>query len=273
VGANGGIAIIGYGSLGGAELGFGSDLDLVFLFDAEASVDVSDGRRPLDATRYQLRAVQKLLALIDTATPAGRLYEADLRLRPDGGKGMLLCSLRRFADYQASEAWAWEHQALVRARFVAGNPELGAAFETIRADVLARPRERAAVRRDTAAMRLRMRAELDRSRADAFDLKQGVGGLVDLEFLLQAGVLAAASAHPELCVPRATPALIDALEAAGEFNPQAASALRDAHACLLGAALECTLDGRSRLSEPSAALAAARAHISAAWRHAGLDPD
>ncbi len=270
--AQAGIAIIGYGSLGGEELGFASDLDLVFLFDPEASHGSSDGARPLDATRYQLRVVQKLLTLLDTPTPAGRLYEADLRLRPDGGKGMLLCSLARFRDYQAGEAWAWEHQALVRARFVAGDAELGAAFERIRAEVLGRRREPQAVYRATVAMRDRMRAELDRSRGDRFDLKQGEGGLVDLEFLLQAVVLAAAADAPELLQPRDTPGLLDRVATELALPDDAHAALAAAHACLLAAALECTLDGRPRLAEPSPALAAARAAIRAAWQRHLLDP-
>ncbi|MGQ0798676.1 MAG: bifunctional [glutamate--ammonia ligase]-adenylyl-L-tyrosine phosphorylase/[glutamate--ammonia-ligase] adenylyltransferase [Pseudomarimonas sp.] len=280
-GAHAGIAIIGYGSLGGAELGFGSDLDLVFLFDSEASIADSNGVRPLEATRYQQRVVQKLLALLATQTPAGRLYEADLRLRPDGSKGMLLCSLRRFAEYQIGEAWAWEHQALVRARFVAGDTTLGVRFEAVRAEVLARPRACDEVCAATAAMRARMRVELDRSRADVFDLKQGVGGLVDLEFLLQAMVLAHAHAQPGLLSARDTPALIDALATASVFAAETARHLVEAHACLLAASLECTLDGRPRLAELTPSLRAARSVIVDAWqtmvvdiatRHAGADP-
>lgn len=265
-GTHAGIAIIGYGSLGGTELGFGSDLDLVFLFDGEASIADSNGARPLESMRFQLRVVQKLLALLATQTSAGRLYEADLRLRPDGGKGMLLCSLRRFAEYQIGEAWAWEHQALVRARFVAGDTTLGARFEAIRADVLARARARGAVCAATSAMRTRMRCELDRSRVDAFDLKQGEGGLVDLEFLLQAMVLAHAHTQPGLLQARNTPGLIDALASVAIFDNGLAQRLSDAHACLLAASLECTLDGRPRLAEMTVALGAARSTISEAWR-------
>jgi glutamate-ammonia-ligase adenylyltransferase len=270
VDAQAGILIVGYGSLGGEELGFGSDLDLVFLFDAERQLADSDGPRPLDATRYQLRTVQKLLALLATPTPAGRLYEADLRLRPDGGKGMLLCSLRRFAEYQAGEAWAWEHQALVRARAVAGDAGLAMRFTDIRADVLRRSREPLEVRRAAAAMRLRMRAELDRSRGERFDIKQGGGGLVDLEFLLQAIVLSAASRHAPLVRQTATPALIEAAVDAGELAAEDGRRLSAAHACLLAAGLECTLDGRPRLVAATPAIAAARADISASWLRYGL---
>ena len=265
-----GIAVIGYGSLGGGELGFGSDLDLVFLFDAGTDDAVSDGARPLDATRYRLRVVQKLLALLATVTASGRLYEVDLRLRPDGAKGLLLSSLQRFADYQRNEAWAWEHQALVRARFVAGDEAVGAGFERSRAQALGRERTAADALREAATMRARMRGELDRSHGEVFDLKQGRGGLVDLEFLLQAIVLTRAAQQPALLVPRRTPELIAAAAAADAFDAATAAQLSRAHADLLAASLDCTLDGRPRLLEPTAEITTARAAIDTAWAAQGL---
>jgi [glutamine synthetase] adenylyltransferase / [glutamine synthetase]-adenylyl-L-tyrosine phosphorylase len=265
-----GVAVIGYGSLGGEELGFGSDLDLVFLFDDAIDGD-SDGPRPIDATRYRLRVVQKLLALLSTLTPAGRLYEVDLRLRPDGAKGLLLTGLRSFDDYQRSRAWTWEHQALVRARHVAGDPALGARFDAVRREVLARPRDPAALRRDVAGMRQRMRAELDRSDASSFDLKQGRGGLVDLEFLLQARVLELAGAHPHLLDGGRTPALLAALPEADALDAARSTELAAAHETLLARALACSLDGRSRRVAEDATIAAARRAIIAAWEAAGLD--
>src|SRR5690606_3246477 len=135
--------IVGYGSLGGEELGFGSDLDLVFLYDAprvDAGVDVqSDGARPLDASRWFARLAQKIVALLGTVTAAGRLYDIDVRLRPDGGKGLLVSTLASYDEYQHHRAWTWEHQALVRARFVAGDASLGEAWRAIRDDTLGRP--------------------------------------------------------------------------------------------------------------------------------------
>jgi [glutamine synthetase] adenylyltransferase / [glutamine synthetase]-adenylyl-L-tyrosine phosphorylase len=264
-----GLAVIGYGSLGGEELGFASDLDLVFLFDEAIDGD-SDGERPLDSTRYRLRAVQKLLALLSTLTPAGRLYEVDLRLRPDGAKGLLLTGLRSFVDYQRERAWTWEHQALVRARFIAGDPALAARFEAVRREVLLRPREPAALRRDVATMRARMRAELDRTDAASFDLKQGRGGLVDLEFLLQAGVLEHASGHPQLLASGRTPALLDALTEAGRLSIERGAALHAAHAALLSRALACSLDGRSRRVSVDDGIASARDAVIEAWQAAGL---
>jgi glutamate-ammonia-ligase adenylyltransferase len=127
-------AAVGYGSLGGGELGFGSDLDLVFLYDVPpGEPPMSDGARPLEASRWFLRLAQKLVALLATPTGGGRLYDVDMRLRPDGGKALLVSSLAGFADYQRQRAWTWEHQALVRARGMAGDVSLLADFEAIRA--------------------------------------------------------------------------------------------------------------------------------------------
>ncbi|MET0654382.1 MAG: bifunctional [glutamate--ammonia ligase]-adenylyl-L-tyrosine phosphorylase/[glutamate--ammonia-ligase] adenylyltransferase, partial [Pseudoxanthomonas sp.] len=181
-------AVIGYGSLGGEELGFGSDLDLVFLFDAEGSA-VSDGARSLEAGRWYARLAQKLVALLGAATGAGRLYDVDVRLRPDGAKGLLVSSLSSYREYQRERAWTWEHQALVRARAIAGDAALLGEFDAIRAQTLSQSREVRKLKEEVANMRLKMRAELDRSDAARFDLKQGEGGLVDLEFLLQYLVL------------------------------------------------------------------------------------
>ena len=269
----GGVAAIAYGSFGGGELGLGSDLDLVFLYDAAHDGLETDGARPLEAVRYHTRVVQKVVALLALATPAGRLYETDLRLRPDGAKGLLVSSLQSFADYQRERAWTWEQQALVRARAVAGNAAVQAAFERIRAEVLCRPRERETVCREAREMRRRMRAELDRSREGLFDLKQGPGGLVDLEFLVQAAVLIAAAEAPQLAAAGTrTPELIGALADCGFFAADTAQALCGAHETLLARALACTLDGRARLAAPDAAMDDARAAVKAAWQDYLAEP-
>ncbi len=265
-------AVVGYGSLGGRELGFGSDLDLVFLYDADASA-VSEGARALEASRWYTRLAQKIVALLGAVTSAGRLYETDMRLRPDGGKSLLVSSLASYAEYQEQRAWTWEHQALVRARAVAGDASLLADFERVRAATLGRVRDIAALAADVGQMRRRMRAELDRSDAARFDLKQGAGGLVDLEFLLQYGVLARAAAAPSLLEPRDSPGLLDALAACGGLQGGEAAALHDAHAVLLEAGLACTLDRRSRLTAETGAIASARAAIAQATGRGGLQFD
>jgi len=267
-------AVIGYGSLGGEELGFGSDLDLVFLYDVarpdSGEPPQSDGARPLDAPRWFARLAQKIVALLGAVSAAGHLFDVDVRLRPDGAKGLLVSTLASFSDYQRARAWTWEHQALVRARCVAGDAVLCAAFERVRAETLARTRDRVLLRGDISAMRRRMRAELDRSDAAAFDIKQGEGGLVDLEFLLQALVLDRAASHPALLQPRNTPALIEALHREAIFDAGTAAVLQSAHATLLARGLECTLDRRARRVPPDATVEQAREAIGEAARAHGL---
>ncbi|WP_313494390.1 bifunctional [glutamate--ammonia ligase]-adenylyl-L-tyrosine phosphorylase/[glutamate--ammonia-ligase] adenylyltransferase [Stenotrophomonas sp.] len=263
-------AIIGYGSLGGVELGFGSDLDLVFLYDSPAGVEASDGPRPLDPGRWFARLAQKVMALLGAVTAAGRLYDIDVRLRPDGGKGALVSSLASYTEYQRERAWTWEHQALVRARGVAGDASLLADFEQVRSSTLGRGRDQGTLFGDVLKMRARMRAELDRSDAARLDLKQGAGGLVDLEFVLQTGVLSQAQHHPALCEPRETPFLIAALAAAGWLPGDTAVALHDAHATLLDVGLSCTLDRRPRIAAPTPEIEAACAAITAAAIAQGL---
>jgi glutamate-ammonia-ligase adenylyltransferase len=262
-------AVIGYGSLGGEELGFGSDLDVVFLYDA-ASDAHSDGTRPLEASRWFARLAQKIVALLGTVTAAGRLYDIDVRLRPDGAKGLLVSTVASFADYQRERAWTWEHQALVRARGVAGDMDLGREFEQVRSATLARARDADTLRHDVRSMRAKMRAELDRSDAHRFDLKQGEAGLVDLEFLLQYLVLRDAHARSALLVARDTPGLLDAACAGGALDAATCAGLRAAHATLLDAGLRCTLDRRPRIVVETDAIAAARTAIRAATGSVGL---
>jgi glutamate-ammonia-ligase adenylyltransferase len=265
-----GFAVIGYGSLGARELGFGSDLDLVFLHNARVD-QVSDGVRPLDASRYYARLAQKLVSLMATVTPAGRLYEVDMRLRPDGAKGLLVSTLDSFAEYQQQRAWTWELQALARSRAVAGDERVRAAFVDIRDNALRRTRDPDALRHQVTTMRLRMRAELDRSNALNFDLKQGEAGLVDLEFLLQAQLLLRAAEHPALSELTETVALIPALAEAGAWTTEQARALLEAHGILLAKSLDCTLDQRPRLSADDAALQSARSAIRERCLALGLD--
>ncbi len=265
-------AVLGYGSLGGEELGFGSDLDLVFLYDAQGDT-VSDGARALDAPRWFARLGQKLVSLLGAGTGAGRLYEVDVRLRPDGAKGLLVSSLASFSDYQRERAWTWEHQALVRARGIAGDASLIADFDALRDEVLMRAREPSTLAGDVSSMRRRMRAELDRSDAALFDLKQGEGGLVDLEFLLQFMLLRDAASHASLLVPRATPALLDAARDAGSIAATTHGALQSAHAALLDAGMRCTLDRRPRRVPIDMHIETARAAIREAAQAASLHFD
>ncbi|TGQ76231.1 glutamine-synthetase adenylyltransferase, partial [Mesorhizobium sp. M8A.F.Ca.ET.207.01.1.1] len=157
--------------------------------------------------RWYARLAQKVMALLGAVTAAGRLYDIDVRLRPDGGKGSLVSSLASYTEYQRERAWTWEHQALVSARGAAGHASLLAHFEQVRAQTLGRERDMTTLYADVLKMRGRMRTELDRSDAARLDLKQGAGGVVDLEFLLQTGVLARSAQVPALLHPCDTPAL------------------------------------------------------------------
>jgi len=185
-------AIIGYGKLGGKELGYASDLDLVFVFD----VDADDPDADLHEVRYT-RLGQRLNTWLTSTTPAGQLYDTDLRLRPDGAKGLLVSSLRGFQNYQREHAWTWEHQALTRARFVAGDAEVGAAFEAEREAILRLPRDVSQLRDDVVAMRRKMHAGHPNA-TSLFDLKHDPGGMVDIEFTVQYLVLAHAHRHGAL---------------------------------------------------------------------------
>jgi len=257
--------IIGYGSLGGEEPGFGSDLDLVFLYDAADEVQ-STGLRSLDAHRWHTRLAQKILALLSSVTGAGRLYDIDMRLRPDGNQAVLVSSLHAYADYQQKRAWTWEHQALVRARPVAGDNALADKFETIRRAIVSRPRDRHTLVDEVARMRLKIRHALDRSTTECFDLKQGEGGLVDLEFLLQCLVLAHAGQHPSLLHPRATTHLIETAHSIGLLTADTARALTHAHTLLLSHSLTCTLDRRPRQVLYNDSLKHACTAIRVAWQ-------
>jgi glutamate-ammonia-ligase adenylyltransferase len=268
-----GFAVLGYGSLGSGELGFASDLDLVFVYDETGASWTSDGARPLEGARWYQRLAQRVVHWLTTVQRGGCLYEVDTRLRPDGSKGLLVTSLGAFADYQRERAWTWEHQALLRARGIAGDTALLDGFARVRREVLSRLRDPAQVAHDVVEMRERWRRERDRSTDALFDLKQGTGGLLDLDFLLQGLVLAHAASHPALLAGHGTPAWLAACAEAGLLDRAQAAELGAAHATLLAAALSCTLDARPRLAARTPELEAASAIIRLAAAAAGFDFD
>ena len=241
-----GFAIIGYGSVGAKELGFASDLDLVFLHNASASA-ISNGSRALDAQRYFARLAQKIISLMQTITPAGRLYEVDMRLRPDGAKGLLVSSLDSFEEYQRERAWTWEHQALVRSRSLAGDAVVCERFEKIRVQALQAHRDLAQINIDVITMRQRMRNERDRSVGVRFDLKQGHGGLVDMEFFLQARILALANVNNEVLSAQRSPEILRVLELVVDINNAYAEVLHAHYENLIAHSMICSLDQRPRI--------------------------
>jgi glutamate-ammonia-ligase adenylyltransferase len=270
-GEGSGIAVLGYGSLGGEEIGFNSDLDLVFVYDAARGEATSDGKRPLDGARWYARLAQRVVHWLSAPTRGGRLYEVDTRLRPDGGKSLLVASLPAFIAYQRERAWTWEQQALVRARAVAGDAALGAAFARERRDVLCQPRERAQVIADVCRMRAEWRKQRDRSDAGSLDLKQGAGALLDIQFLLQGLVLLHAHAQPALATHGDTPGVLAACAQAGVLDAGDAGELGTAHAELLARALSATLAGRHRVVPRDLVLEARCTKVLDVARRAGFD--
>jgi len=210
-----GFGIVGYGKLGGLELSYGSDLDIVFLHDSRGESRMTNGEKPLDNTMFFARLVRRLVLFLTTQTGSGALYEIDTRLRPEGHKGLLVTSTDAFERYQEENAWTWEHQALLRARAVAGSESVAREFERIRNDTLTKRVKRASLRDDVMSMRQKMRKELDRSSADHFDLKHGAGGIGDIEFLVQYLVLDRAKAHPDVLFYSDNIRQLDALTKAG----------------------------------------------------------
>jgi glutamate-ammonia-ligase adenylyltransferase len=192
------VIVVAYGKFGGIELGYGSDLDLVFLHDSAGDVQVSGGPQPIDNTLFFARVGQRLVHLLTTHTRAGRLYEVDIRLRPSGKGGLLVQALDAFDEYQRKEAWTWEHQALLRARAVAGDASLCSAFEIVRIDILRHAIRRDTLRDEVRSMRERMRSELSKAKAGQFDLKQDAGGIADLEFLTQYWMLRWCDQYPPI---------------------------------------------------------------------------
>jgi glutamate-ammonia-ligase adenylyltransferase len=194
-----GLAVIAYGKLGGWELSYSSDLDLVFLHDCPID-SVTLGDRHLDSRQFYLRLTQRVMHLFSTRTLNGVLYDVDIRLRPSGASGLLISPMDSFDAYQQEQAWTWEHQALVRARLIYGDLLLTEQFNGIRNRILMQDRDSMALAADIVAMREKMRKHKDESTAEWFDLKQGIGGITDIEFLVQFWVLSFAHRCPELLI-------------------------------------------------------------------------
>lgn len=213
-----GFSVMAYGKLGGLELGYGSDLDLVFLYDDEQNQGATTGEKPVDAMVFYTRLAQRMIHILNTVTAGGMLYEVDMRLRPNGASGLLVTPLSGFADYQNNDAWTWEHQALVRARIVAGDTHLQTRIAEIRQQVLSQQRDASVLQQEVRDMRAKMRGQLNKSTESLFDLKQGEGGITDIEFLVQYAVLAWSQDLPELLVYTDNIRILDALIATGKVT-------------------------------------------------------
>jgi len=260
--------IIAYGKLGGIELGHGSDLDLVFLHDADPML-ATDGERSIDNSVFFTRLGQRIIHVLTAYTPLGQLYEVDMRLRPSGAAGLLVSTLDAFREYQHHQAWTWEHQALVRARPVAGCPRLAARFEELRREVLAASRDEAALRREVAQMRDKMRAHLLKpetsgANSPAFHLKQSVGGIVDIEFMVQYCVLAWSGSQPGLSVYTDNIRILEALSESGLMAADDARLLTEAYKAFRTAVHRLTLQQQDDIV-PAAEFQPLRQEVVRVW--------
>ena len=212
-------AVIGYGKMGGKELGYASDLDLVYLYDDDDQ----------DAPENYTRLGQRLNSWLSSQTPAGILFETDLRLRPNGDSGLLAVSVESFRDYELKNAWTWEHQALTRARFCAGDPDVGRRFEEIRCEILRLPRELAKLKEEVVAMRHKMYDAHALKSETEFALKHDAGGIIDVEFIVQYLVLGYAHQHASLTGNLGNIALLRMAGELGLIDPQQAEAVGNAY--------------------------------------------
>ncbi|QEY17111.1 bifunctional [glutamate--ammonia ligase]-adenylyl-L-tyrosine phosphorylase/[glutamate--ammonia-ligase] adenylyltransferase [Cellvibrio sp. KY-GH-1] len=262
--------IVGYGKLGGIELSHGSDLDLVFIHNSDASFS-TDGERSIDNLTFYTRLGQRIIHVLNTYTPTGKLYEVDMRLRPSGNSGMLVSSLAAFEKYQANEAWTWEHQALVRARVVAGSAALGAQFEAVRQRILSRARDLEQLRKDVADMRRKMREQLG-SEAKAkskntalFNLKQDAGGIVDIEFMVQYAALAWASKSPDIIRYTDNIRILGSLEEAGLLDADSVAHLIAAYKAYRSTGHRLALQRQEAVLEGDNHFTEERAQVTAIW--------
>jgi [glutamine synthetase] adenylyltransferase / [glutamine synthetase]-adenylyl-L-tyrosine phosphorylase len=241
------ICALGYGKLGGMELGYTSDLDLVFLHDSQGERQETSGARPIDNQLFFVRLAQRIVHLLTMHSAAGRLYEVDVRLRPSGKGGMLVTNIGAFADYQRGEAWTWEHQALLHARSVAGSARLRAEFERVRLDVLCNHVRRDTLREEVRNMRERMRRELSRGDARRFDIKQDAGGIADIEFLAQYWALEWAQRYPAVVMFADTIRQLESVASAALVPQAVVDTLTAAYRAYRGRAHRLSLAGEAAI--------------------------
>jgi [glutamine synthetase] adenylyltransferase / [glutamine synthetase]-adenylyl-L-tyrosine phosphorylase len=222
-------AVIGFGKLGGIELGYGSDLDLVFIYDCPDGNAMTLGKKPLSCSQFYGRLGLKFRHILDTKMLSGVLYEVDMRLRPNGDSGLLVTHIGTYEDYLKNKAWTWEHQALVRGRFIAGDLRLKILYEVIRHRILSVVRDESQLKTEVREMREKMRATLDTKETNKFDLKQSKGGIADIEFIVQFGVLANAAKQATLTTYTDNVRLLEGLAEQGIISLIDAETLKTAY--------------------------------------------
>ena len=264
-----GFAIIGYGKLGGLELSYSSDLDLVFLHKIQEQ-GMTTGEKSVSGMKFAARLVQKLMNYLNTQTRDGRAYEIDMRLRPSGNAGMMVVSCHAFETYQLEKAWSWEHQALVRARAICGDKRVTVRFCDIRRDVLSLPRTIEQVRTEVTSMRIKMQKHLGsnqwQQQAGKFHLKQDAGGIIDIEFLAQFAVLAYSHEHPSLTKWSDNVRIFEEVALLGIWDAQVCHDLTDAYLRIRAATHQLALSEQSLLVDESL-WKETRALVQAQWQH------
>ena len=225
-----GFAVIGFGKFGGIELSYGSDLDLVFLYDCQDGNALTEGgEHPISCAQFYGRLGLKIRHILDIKLLSGQLYEVDMRLRPNGDSGLLITHMNSYEAYLKNQAWTWEHQALVRGRFIAGDVRLKTLYEEIRTRILSLPRDIAQLKTEVRNMRIKMREALATKKSDQFDLKHSKGGIADIEFIVQFGILARAAKNKTLTTYTDNVRLLDGLQEDGFISKVDAETLKAAY--------------------------------------------
>ena len=259
-----GFIVVAYGKMGGIEMGYTSDLDLVFLHNAQSG-QVTDGSRSIDASTFFIRLGQRIIHLLSTSTVSGIAYEIDMRLRPSGNSGMLVSSLGAFEKYQQSHAWTWEHQALVRARVIAGDIDLAGLFAQVRKNRLEQKRDLQILATEVQKMREKMRKHLGQRVKDGkFSLKQGRGGIVDIEFMVQFAVLAWSGEYPQLTHWTDTIRILEVLAQVGLITEQKSQQLIGAYKLYRSAGHRLQLQNQ-RAEMPAAEFVECREMVTGQW--------
>jgi glutamate-ammonia-ligase adenylyltransferase len=260
-----GFAVIGFGKLGGIELGYGSDLDLVFLYDCEDGNALTTGEKPISSAQFYGRLGLKVRHILDTKMLSGILYEVDMRLRPNGDSGLLVCHINSYQDYLQNQAWTWELQALVRGRFIAGDPTLKVRYVAIRQHILTLPRDTENLKKEVRDMREKMREAQVSKDKHQFDLKQSKGGIADIEFIVQFGVLDQAAKNPALTTYTDNIRLLEGLQQQGFMSQDQAETLKTAYCSYRDAGHKRILQGdKAVIAE--AEVAKVSAEVERIWR-------
>ncbi|WP_300457934.1 bifunctional [glutamate--ammonia ligase]-adenylyl-L-tyrosine phosphorylase/[glutamate--ammonia-ligase] adenylyltransferase [Desulfobacula sp.] len=254
-----GFAIVAYGKVGGLEMGYKSDLDIVFLHKEDAGVTVGK-EKSIDTIRFYSNLGQRIIHALTMHTPAGTLYGADMRLRPGGTSGMIVSHINAFEDYMKDQAWTWEHQALIRARPVAGDRSLCSRFNEIRKTVLTKKRDAAILKKEVRDMRERMRDDRLTCTKECFDLKQSRGSIVDIEFLVQYLILKHAHVCPDLIIWTDNIRLLESLDGEGIITGCESERLQQAYLVMRKAIHRLNLQEK-RLEIPESSFSDIRSHV------------